>query len=264
MMPEPLWKIRERKGMSVNELAAKSGVPAISINEYESGRAIRSADLPKLAKALYVEDWDIELKSPPRPRAKRTPKETAAPAAPKKKEPETPKPTTSTRAQLVAARPTQIEHLLQLASGHFGKDEKALTQEIGKPLDQLTRQEASGLLREYQQQLAQRRSDESGEDTSAKRRRAYLPEGVDEFELEYLSSHRDAGTLLHFALFDGQSLSGRLIGFGPYSITIENTKTGQETTLQKLAIAYYRTVDPIPNDAERGMDAEQQAFEETQ
>ena len=110
-MPEPLWKIRKRKGLSVNQLAAKSSVPAISIREYESGLAIRSADLPKLAKALYVEEWDIELKGPPRPKPGR-PQEAASHPAPKKA-PQAParqrKPPPSP-----LARPSQIEHLVAM------------------------------------------------------------------------------------------------------------------------------------------------------
>jgi hypothetical protein len=81
-----------------------------------------------------------------------------------------------------------------------------------------------------------------------KRRRAYLPEGVDEFELEYLTARQEAGTLLRFTLFDGQQLSGKVIGFGPYSITIREAETEDEVTLQKLAIAYYRAANS-PDDA---------------
>ncbi|MER3514040.1 MAG: XRE family transcriptional regulator, partial [Chloroflexota bacterium] len=54
-MAEDLWKLRQRKGMTVQQLAAKSGIPVAVIQEYEAGkRPIRSADLPKLARALFV------------------------------------------------------------------------------------------------------------------------------------------------------------------------------------------------------------------
>lgn len=239
-MPEPLWKIRERKGMNVNQLAAKSGVPAISISEYESGLAIRSADLPKLAKALYVEEWAIEIKSKPRAKpAAAAPSAPAAPSRPKRAIPraaKTPPPTLS-------ARPTQIEHLLNLTTRHFDKDRAALENELGKPLEEMTRSEASQLLNQYQTLLAESRPAQSPEASQGRRKRAYLPEGVDEFELAYLTSQQESGAVLRFTLFDGRQLSGSVIGFSPYSITIHDEETGEEVTMQKLAIAYYRMAE---------------------
>jgi transcriptional regulator with XRE-family HTH domain len=228
--------IRERKGMSVNQLAAKSGVPAISISEYESGHPIRGADLPKLAKALYVEEWDIDITSQPRPRRQ--------PAEPDSKEPDK-QPTKRPKPAKVShppapARPSQIEHLLTLSVRQFGKDRDDLEQELGKPLENLTRKEASTLLRQYQKLLSEARAPESPIEEKAKRRRAYLPEGVDEFELKFLTSQQEAKALVHFTLFNGEEFTGHIIGFGPYSITIRESRSGDEVTLQKLAIAYYR------------------------
>jgi transcriptional regulator with XRE-family HTH domain len=246
-MPEPLWKIRQRKGMSVNQLAAKSGVPAISISEYESGQAIRSADLPKLAKALYVEEWEVEIKG----QALSRPKKARTPSAPPSSEPQ-PKPTKPAPAKAPRpqppARPSQIEHLLNLTTGHFDKDRAALEDEVGKPLEELTKSEASALLNHYQKLLTAARASQSPGEDVPKRRRAYLPEGVDEFELEYLTAQQEAGTALRFTLFDGRQLSGEVIGFGPYSITIREAETEDEVTLQKLAIAYYRAAKS-PGDA---------------
>jgi transcriptional regulator with XRE-family HTH domain len=241
-MPQPLWKIRERKGMSINQLAAKAGVPAISIQEYESGRAIRTADLPKLAKALFVEEWDIELQGEPRPKPARDRgrERRATPAqSPPKRAPSKPAP----KRAAPPARPTQIEHLLTLTQNHFDKDRGALEREIGKSLEQLTRREASELLHNYQHLLMEA-NEKSGQDSSIKRKRAYLPEGVDEFELEYLTGHQQAGTTLRFTLFNGQRMTGSILGFSPYAITIREAESGQEVTLQKLAIAYYRSLDP--------------------
>jgi transcriptional regulator with XRE-family HTH domain len=234
-MPEPLWKIRKRKGLSVSQLAAKSGVPAISIREYESGQAIRSADLPKLAKSLYVEEWDIQLKGKPLPKPTRSfdaPPPSSRPALqPKKTPPSTP-----------AVRPSQIEHLLTLVTRRFGQDRAALEQELGKPLEKLTRSEASSLLAHYQKLLAESHAPRLPNEAKAKRKRAYLPESVDEFELHYLTTQLEDEALLQLVLFDGSQQSGRLIGFGPYSITIEDAGTGEEITIQKLAIAYYRRI----------------------
>jgi transcriptional regulator with XRE-family HTH domain len=229
-MPEPLWKIRQRKGLNINQLASKSGVPAISIQEYESGRAIRGADLPKLAKALFVEEWDIEIQG--KPPAKKKPA-TPAPA---------PKPTPAAKPPAVSppARPSQIEHLLNLTIARFGKDRAALEAEIGKPLEQMTKLQAGQLLNKYQKLLAESQETRSPEEREAKRKRAYLPEGVDGFELQYLTAQQEQNALLTFTLFDGQQFSGRIVGFSPYSITIREEQTQAEVTLQKLAVAYYR------------------------
>jgi transcriptional regulator with XRE-family HTH domain len=241
-MSEPLWKIRQRKGMSINQLAAKSGVPAISIMEYESGQAIRSADLPKLARALYVEEWDIDIKGKPRPKpAPAEPRPSASTAPPRAREKKPPP--AKARRPAAIARSSQIEHLLRLTADHFGKDRAALEKELGKVLEEMTRLEASTLLNHYQTLLAESRSAESESEAGTKRKRAYLPEGVDEFELKYLASHQESGSRLQFTLFDGQETSGHIIGFSPYSITIQEEETGEEVTLQKLAIAYYRVID---------------------
>jgi transcriptional regulator with XRE-family HTH domain len=242
-MPEPLWIIREKKGMSVNQLASRSGVPAISITEYESGHAIRSVDLAKLAKALYVEEWDIEIKSEPRPSVDQKP-------PPPKPAPRPERETTDTaKAPRPAppARPSQIEHLLNLCSRQFGKDRVDLEQELGKPLEEMTRTEASKLLNQYQRVLTESRTSAHADSPLPKRKRAYLPEGVDEFELEYLTAKQESGTVLRFSLFDGQQVTGQVIGFSPYSITIRERDSGDEITLQKLAIAYYRVAVAQPD-----------------
>ena len=236
-MPQPLWMIRQRKGMSVNQLAAKSGVPAISIAEYESGRTIRSADLPRLAKVLFVEEWDIEIQSAPKPKSPAR-EQTARPA--KMQQPAAVQTKTATAPRPPAlARPSQIEHLLNLVGRHFDKDRATLEAEIDKPLEQLTRQEASDLLKQHQRLLAEAAAAD-GSAVTPRHRRAYLPEGVDQFEHQYLTTQQDAGAILHFTLFDGTKTSGRVVGFSPYSITICEQGSGHELTLQKLAIAFYR------------------------
>ncbi len=261
-MPEPLWKIRQRKGLRVNQLAAKSGVPAISIQEYEAGRAVRSADLPKLAKALYVEEWDIELKGAPRPRpgklrppSRRTRREPPAQERPRRKPVDQERPERKPPAQErpqpapqrklkppLPVRPSQIEHLVAMTTSRFGKDQAALEKEVGKPLETLTKDEASDLLKHYQKLVVAARASPAPVVgmPGLKRKRAYLPESVDAFELNYLTTQQKDEALLHWTLFDGQKLRGRIVGFGPYNVTIRDEETGEEVTLQKLAIAYYR------------------------
>lgn len=286
-MAEDLWKLRQRKGMTVQQLAAKSGIPVAVIQEYEAGkRPIRSADLPKLARALFVEEWDIkDLSEPPRPpaetapparpvapparpapaverapeqpppappsaeRAAPAPARPAAPAArPPAEQPapaERPAKARKPPAQPAPARPTQITHLLGLA-GKLGQDRAALEAEIGKPVDQLNFQEARRWLGEYQRRLRERRAALAGAalppaPSGETRHRAHLPESVDGFEAAYLTRHQQAGTRLWFKLFNGETFEGHLVGFGPYNIVIRQDD-GTEVNLQKLAIAYYRSV----------------------
>lgn len=250
-MAEPLWKIRQRKGLRVNQLAAKSGVPAISIQEYEAGRAIRSADLPKLAKALYVEEWDIELKGSPRPKSGRP--QAARPTAPAKAAPKAPATRQRKPPPSPLARPSQIEHLVTMTTYRLGKDQAKLEEEIGKPLETMTRSEAKKWLKHYQQLLVTVKTTPQSPDGEVivKRKRAYLPESVDEFELKYLTAQQEDEALLHFTLFDGQEVRGRIVGFSPYNITLREEETGEEVTLQKLAIAYYRRVATAVAGAER-------------
>lgn len=248
---EDLWKIRQRKQMSVAQLSSKAGIPARLINEYEAGRkTIPMENLEKLARALFVDVIEIKPLSAPIP-----PDVMPGPAGPmREREPQREPPREREREQqavpppspprlvgrpprreepaaVVPARESQIAHLLMLAE-RFGWDQSALEKEIGRPLSALTRPEASRWLKELQERIA------TEHPRKAKRRRPYLPESVDNFEFEYLQQQMDNGASLNFTLFNGQQMTGRLIGFGPYNITIANEQG--ETTLNKLAIAYYQ------------------------
>jgi len=225
-MSEDLGKIRRRKRMSVGQLASKTGISADTIRDYESGaRTISSADRRKLARALYVGEWDINPRSstPPRREGRPAPAAKARPAKPNKAPPPS-----------SLARETQITHLLRLAA-RFGLDRAALEAEVGKPLGQLTRKEA----RHWNSHFMRRVAEESPPKSPINRRRAFLPEGVDRFELEYLEEARTSGDRLSFTLFNGERHEGALVGFGPYTVTIRQPDDS-ELTLNKLAIAYYR------------------------
>jgi transcriptional regulator with XRE-family HTH domain/sRNA-binding regulator protein Hfq len=223
-MQQDLWRLRQEKQWTVNELAAQSGVPALSIYEYEQGRAVRSADLPKLAQVLGVRPEEIKTQSAPKPRKARPAGRTAArPASP--------------APELQPATTTQVQHLVAL-SIRLGESREHLEEKVGQPLDRLTRVEISRWLTDYAAAIKERKAQIAADPAGAKRWRAHLPEGVDGYELTYLTEQRKAGHPVTFTLFDGQRLTGRILGFGPYSITIR-TDSGTETTLQKLAIAYY-------------------------
>ena len=232
---EDLWRIRRRKRMTVAQLSSKSGVPASRIREYEAGvRDISNDDLPRLARALFVGEWEIKLRSRPIPhgrKAKRPGKPAGEPEAkrPRRKPRKAPPPP-------APARPTQIAHLLGLIE-RLGLEQAEMEASVGKPFSELTRREASRLLRELQERLvAERPCKEKG-----KRKRPYLPESVDEFEFRYLTAQQEAARLVDFTLFNGQTLRGRIVGFSPYAITIRQ-EDGEEVTMQKLAIAYYRVL----------------------
>ncbi len=230
-MPEDLRKIRKRKGMSINQLASRSGISIARLVQYEKGeQEILSTDLRRLAKALYVDEWDINPhSSPPPPRQERP----ARPPRPREEPPKEKKPPRRP-PQSPPARDSQIAHLLTLAA-RFDIDQAALEAEIGKPLEELTQKEARSWNSRFMRRIAEERPPKRAID----RKRAYLPEGVDGFELAYLQEQQEAGVPLCFTLFEGQTFEGAVVGFSPYQITIRELG-GDEITLNKLAIAYYR------------------------
>ncbi|MDY6876622.1 MAG: helix-turn-helix transcriptional regulator [Chloroflexota bacterium] len=229
-MVKDLQMIRKHKRMSINQLASKSGISTATLIQYEKGeQEIAPTDLRQLAKALYVDEWDINPRSspPPTPPRKERPAEIPRPQKkpPREKKPP-PKP--------LPARDTQISHLLTIAA-RFDVDRAALEAEIGKPLEELTQKEARFWNNHYMRRMAEEQPPKHPVD----RKRAYLPEGIDGFELAYLQEQQEAGAPLHFTLFDSQTFEGAVVGFSPYQITIRATD-GDEITLNKLAIAYYR------------------------
>ena len=228
-MPQDLRKIRKRKGMSLNQLASRSSIPIATLIQYEKGeRQIPHSDLRRLARALYVDEWDINPRSSPLPQPppRKERERPARPARPKKEPPE--------EKKAPPARETQITHLLTLAA-RFDVDRAALEAKVGKPLEKLTQEEARSWNRHFTERIVEEKPPKRAID----RRRAYLPEGIDGFELAYLQEQQETGVPLQFTLFDGQTFEGTVVGFGPYQITIREPG-GDETTLNKLAIAYYR------------------------
>jgi transcriptional regulator with XRE-family HTH domain len=233
-MPEDLQTLRKRRRLSIKDLASRSGISIATIVQYEKGRQqIPPADLRRLAKALYLNEWDINPRSsppPPPPSRQEPPARPARPPQPQKRPPKEKRPPPKSPP----ARETQITHMLGLAT-RFDIDRAALEAEIGKPLQELTQKEA----RFWNRHFTERITKEKPHKRPIDRRRAYLPEGVDGFELAYLQEQQEAGVPLHFTLFDGQTFQGSVAGFSPYQITIHEPG-GDEITLNKLAIAYYR------------------------
>jgi transcriptional regulator with XRE-family HTH domain len=267
-MADNLWDLRQRRNLTVKQLAGKSGVSAASIYAYEGGEMIKLSDLNKLAKALYVNSADI--KNPPDPRPKSKPEKPAPlppkPAAERPSPPPT-SPTTPPAKSVLEARPRplnrwqkmklkqlsqpvtegQINHLLMLAA-KMEQDETAVVERIGKPFAELTFGEAKHWITTYTNELKVRKAAVEGERPPGTRRpRAHLPEGVDEFEANYLLARQEAGDELTFTLLNDNTFNGRIIGFSPYNITISQAD-GTEMTLQKMALAYYSVVPTTPTD----------------
>ncbi len=231
-MAENLWEIRRNKKLKVRDLAAKSGVPAPVIHQYEAGeKPISQAHLRQLARALIVDTWDIKIVSDPKPREDRRPGGPRQPREPRPpKAPRPPRPP-------APARPSQIEHLLRLAGRFPELDRSVFETQAGKPLEELTASEIGKMLRDLQERI--RLEQPPPPKPPFERHRAYLPEGVDEFEFRYLTQAQEAGDTLTITLFNGEQVEGQIIGFSPYTITLR-LAGGEELTLNKLAIAYYR------------------------
>ncbi len=251
-MSENLWALREQKRLSVATLASRAGLPIGVILEYEAGtRSIDPRHVSRLARALYVEESEIRLRCDPRPGGapleKQAPRQETRPLTGTTAPSPVPGPQLPdqlsgrqrmSRPPRVAseprppapARPSQIAHLEDLIQ-RLGKDRAVIEAELGKPIDQLDRLQASTLLVKLQNELRSAPTPD--------RHRAYLPEAVDQYELRYLTAAQANAAELHFILFDGSSMNGQVAGFGPYNITVR-LDDGSELTLNKLAIVSYR------------------------
>jgi transcriptional regulator with XRE-family HTH domain len=243
-----LWVLREQKKISVATLASRAGLPIGLILEYESGqRSIDPRHLNRIARALYIEEADIKLRSDPRPGAaplERQPSRDAPrdmarpygdrppmprPAAGDVRPRERPmRPRFEPRPPL-PARPSQIAHLEGLLK-RLDQTVADLEAQTGKPVSSLDRVALSALLKDLQAKVK--------DAPTPVRHRAYLPESVDEFEARYLAAAQAASDHLRFTLFDGSTVEGQIIGYGPYSITARSAD-GSEVTLNKLALVSY-------------------------
>ena len=237
-MAEDLWKIRERKQMSVAQLALRSGLSQDLIDDYEAGKPLTLPHRLKLAKILYVNDYDIKLQSTPRPKREKPlpPPEQPTPPKPAKEKPVEPAPEPKAAPPV---RQGQIDFLKGLAQ-HLGLPLQQMEDEIGKPLSELTAPEATHWIRTFQVRVPpQPTAAGEAKPEGYRSRRARLPEGIDLFEANYLLEAQQAKAVLSVKMFNGEVFNGTLIGFGPYTLTLQ-TNDGHEVTLSKLAIAYYR------------------------
>lgn len=119
---------------------------------------------------------------------------------------------------------------------HMGLNEDQLMDEIGKPLEDLNVREARYWLTQLDARAKEmpKRKAPPGYRAS----RALMPEAVDAYELNYLTNAQNDGATLSVKLVNGDTLMGKLVGIGAYTITLQ-LDGGTERTLQKMAIAYY-------------------------
>ncbi|MBK8987773.1 MAG: helix-turn-helix transcriptional regulator [Chloroflexi bacterium] len=257
-MSKNLWELRKQRNLTVKQLAAKSGVLAKNIYAYEAGEQVKIADLDKLARALFVDRAEIKFQSDPIPKNKPEP---PAPKPPKPvQQPKPPqadqaraeeKPSTPKKAKkeqkTLPATDGQIAHLLGLGQ-NLGLDETAVTEQIGKPLNELTFHEARSWLGVYDREMKTKKASQGVRPPDTRRWRALTPEGVDEYEARYLQTRQEAGDAVAFTLLDETTFTGRIIGFSPFNITIQQAD-GVETTINKLALAYYQVAPAAAEEA---------------
>jgi transcriptional regulator with XRE-family HTH domain len=238
-MAEDLWKIRERKQMSVAQLALRSGLSQDLIDDYEQGKPLTAAHRAKLARILYVNDYDVKVQSAPRPKREKPAAPPAQAQAARKPESAMPPRSAPEPPAAPPVRQGQIDFLKGLAQ-HLGLSLQQMEDEIGKPLSELTAPEATHWIRTFQARVPpQLTAPGEAKPEGYRSKRAPLPEGIDLFEANYLLEAQQARAVLTVKMFNGEVFSGTLIGCGPYTVTLR-TNDGLEATLSKLAIAYYR------------------------
>lgn len=261
-----LRPIRERKGLTVAQLAGKTSISIRTLQSYEAGeRAIAPDDLRKLSRVLYVSPSEILQPSapppppPPRPAEPRAPEEpTPAPPAARTEAPPPPSVATAPEEgrrgpgprpsgpRPAAPRPPrpprepppprepgpstpgQLEQIRNLAR-RMGLDGEALVAKIGAPLESLNHAAARAAIA-----LLRREMEESG--TWQPR----IGEGPDQ-EAEYLAKLRDQRATIDVQLINGERFAGVVEDFTPYVIHLKDSRGGADVYVRKLAIAYYQT-----------------------
>lgn len=241
------------KGLTLEQLEVRTGIPVPVLRQYEAGRMLRPQDHVKLARALYVGVDVLKARSdpppppsqshdrgrqsqPPRGRSPNRPtaRPVARPQAQPKPSAPAPAPTPPAPKEPAPVSAAQLQAIDAVAK-RLGMLPEELAADLGKPAQQLTAREARAWLREQYERLS---SQSFSNKMPGQSRRAALPEAVDAFELKYLTDAQRSGARLMVKLFNGETFSGRLAGFSPYALTL-CLDDGGEVTLQKLAISYY-------------------------
>jgi len=264
--------IRERKKLSLSQLAAKASIPIHLLVEYDEGRKpIPQSHLRMLAKALWVTAEEIE--AAPLPPVRRPSEPVSKPAAemelargpsggtgvpsgglvtspapaggwlPSSTEGATPEVrersrTAESKAKARSSAPPslitdgQVNEIGRLG-GILGIDENAIAARLGKPPVELSRMEARQFIGLLRREIVDK--------GLSLRSQKSIRESPD-FEPRFLEEQLREASTLAFTMFDGQKFSGVISGFDPYTITIKDSNTGEEIVLRKLAMMYYKKV----------------------
>jgi sRNA-binding regulator protein Hfq len=71
----------------------------------------------------------------------------------------------------------------------------------------------------------------------------YTAEQLGDIESAYLRKQRDLKVPLTFTFLNGKQYTGVVLDFTPFTVHIQESDSGQEVILRKLAMAYYRKAD---------------------
>lgn len=264
-----LYLIREKKGMTIAQLAGKTSISIRTLQAYESGeRSIAPDDLRKLSRVLYSSTSEILQPASPPPAppprtvepvptqepVKVTPPADLAPRQPTGassdavlQRPRTGRPVSVHPAAPRPPRPAreaptprppgpastgQIDQIHSLAR-RLGLDDTALVERIGGPLDKLDHLGARMAIAALRKDM-----EESGT------WQPKVAEGPDQ-EAEYLGKLRAQHATIDVQLINGQRFQGTVEDYTSYVIHLRESEGGADVYVRKLAIAYYRTQGPI-------------------
>jgi hypothetical protein len=133
---------------------------------------------------------------------------------------------------MMPATEGQTTEIMRL-SARLGLSTPQLEERFGRAVADITRFDA----REWIKQL---REEAAAKAPPSKIHFGQWPGLKDDLEAVYLDQQKQAGAEFRFTLFNGEAFAGRLVDYTPYTVTIEETGSGQQIVLRKLAIAYYR------------------------
>lgn len=270
-----LRPVREKKGITLAQLAGKTSISIRTLQSYEAGeRTIAADDLRKLSRVLYVSPAEILEPSDPPPPPPPPPSLISPPtvARPAEKMVQTNVVTTTPEAEIIQRPPPRPARDLPHRAPINGPRPSAPARPVPPRSNQDVRaarpaQEASPGQLDQIHSLARR----MGLDESALLERTGVPlknldhlaaraaiarlraemeesgkwqprvaEGPDR-EGEYLAKVREQGIPIDIHLIDGQQFQGTIQDYTPYVIQLRDSATGSDVTIRKLAIAYYQT-----------------------
>lgn len=274
-----LRPIREKKGLTIAQLAGKTSISIRTLQSYEAGeRAISPDDLRKLSRVLYASPAEILQPSPPPPPPPARPTEPAAerlvpPApAPTDGNPRPPAATTTAGETLSETEPPSASY------GRHGPP-RAATPRPPRPPRAPAAPRPPGPSTPGQIEQIRNLARRLGLDDAAVADRIgatldsldhataraaiatlrkeleesgtwqpRITEGPDQ-EAEYLGKLRALRVPIVVQLINGERFEGTIEDTTPYVIRLRDAQTDRDVSVRKLAIAYYRTQGPV-NDAQ--------------